>query len=183
MPLSTDAHVTIFLADFANTDSSQKVNALGAGFMITGLQPNGFTAPQSVTLLVDIPGRYAGDEMRVTLELRDERSNSIVTVPGPSGANEALRIEQLAKVERMAIPGVWLPSDLWMRYQLQVGFQNGLPLAGGVGYVWHVEIDGQHRKDWTCRFYVPGPAPAPVFGGPVGPAEIPDVEIPSTTDE
>lgn len=161
----------MLLADYIGVDAAGKVNAIGAGFVITGLQPTGTTAPQHVAVLVDVPARYAGQEFPLSLELRDADLDTVVQLPGPAGQLDAMRIQQLVKGERPVVPGAYLPDDLPVRIQLTLGFTNGLPLTPGRKYVWRAEIAGQHRKDWSARFYVPGPPPPPVFGGPAGPAD------------
>lgn len=78
-----------------------------------------------------------------------------MSLPSPSGTAEAVRIQQLARIERRSVPGIWLPQDIYTRQQLTVAFETGLPLSAGATYVWRLEIDGQHRKDWyagsTCQ--------------------------------
>lgn len=182
MPLSDDARVTIILADYLGIDAGGKLNALGAGFSLTGLQPNGMTAPQHIGVLVDLPARYAGQDCTVSVELRDVALASAVKLPGPSGESEAMRLQQIMKVDPMQLPGVYLPSDLPTRLQMVVAFQNGLPLALGRSYQWRVEIDGRHRKGWVTQFHVVGPPPGPVYGGPSEPADIPDLVLDDPID-
>lgn len=64
------------------------------------------------------------------------------------------------------------------RIQMPVGFTEGLPLQQGHMYAWHAQVDTQTRPGWVARFFVPGPLPPPVFGGPVGPSTIPDIALP-----
>lgn len=185
MALADDAVVQVFIADHVGIDGGGKLNALGAGFMVSGLQPTGLTSPQAIAVTIDVPSRYVGQDFTLSLELRNEANGSVVTVPGPSGSPEALRLVQLSKVERPNIPGLHLPPGVPTRVQVVTAFVNGLPLSLGTQYTWRVEIDSQHHKGWTATFYVPGPPPGPVFGGPAQPTDIPGFtppsEVPPTT--
>lgn len=173
MGIFQDAHATVILADYISIDAAGKINALGAGFTVSGVQPTGLTPPQHAAAIIDVPAKYGGQECAVSLELRNETSGSAVQLPGPSGQPEALRVSQVVKAERANIPGVYLPESMFCRVQVVIGFPNGLPLAPGNLYAWRLAIDGQTRNGWHARFYVPGPPPPPVFGGPAGPADIP----------
>jgi hypothetical protein len=170
-----EAHAFLLLADYIGVDAAGKLNALGAGFAVSGIQPNGLTAPMYLAAVIEIPSKFAGQELSASLELRDEETGSAVQLTGPSGQLEALRIQQVVKVERPALPGVYIPERMFCRVQLNVGFQTGLPLAPGHFYEWRLEIDGQHRKGWHVSFFVLGPPPGPVFGGKTGPADLPSL--------
>ena len=175
MGIFDEAHASLLLADYIGVDAAGKLNALGAGFAMSGIQPNGLTAPMYLAAVIVIPSKYAGQELSACLELRDEETGSAVQLTGPSGQQEALRIQQVVKVDRPALPGLYIPERMPCRVQLNIGFQTGLPLAPGRFYEWRLEIDGQHKKDWHVSFYVLGPAPGPVFGGPAGPADLPNL--------
>jgi hypothetical protein len=175
MELFDEAHAFLLLADYIGVDAAGKLNALGASFAMTGIQPNGLTVPMYLAAVIEIPSKYAGQEFSACLELRDGETGSAVQITGPSGQLEALRIQQVAKVERPSIPGVYIPERMFSRVQLNVGFQAGLPLTPGRFYEWRLEIDGQHQKSWYVSFYVVGPPPGPVFGGQTGPADLPSL--------
>lgn len=169
----------MFIADHIGMDSGGKLNALGAGFMVSGMQPTGLTSPLSIAVFIDVPSKYIGQDFTLSLELRNEATGSAVTVPGPSGTPEALRLSQIARVERPDARGVFLPPEVPARVQVVTAFPNGLPLVLGAVYSWRVEIDSQFRKGWSTSFFVPGPPPAMVFGGPANPADIPGFTPPS----
>ena len=175
MAIFDEAHAILLLADYIGVDAAGKLNALGAGFAMSGIQPNGLTAPMYLAAVIDLPSKYAGQELSASLELRDEETGSAVQITGPSGQQEALRIQQVVKVDRPALPGLYISERMFCRVQLNVGFQTGLLLAPGRFYDWRLEIDGQNKKSWHASFYVLGPAPGPVFGGRVGPAELPSL--------
>lgn len=176
MGIFEDAHVAIILADYVGIDAGGKVNAIGAGFTLTGVQPHGLTAPMHVVALIDLPGKYSGREFAFSLELWDDDTQEVVQMPGPSGQPDTMRIAQLVKGDRPQAPGLlYLPETMFVRVQVALAFVNGLPLAPGRFYSWRAQVEGQHRKDWSARFHVAGPPPPPVFGGPADPADIPDL--------
>jgi hypothetical protein len=174
MGIFEDANVSVLLADYIGVDSSGKLNALGAGFTATGIQSNGMTPSVYVATLIDIPSKYVGQEFAVSLKLQNDDTGQVVTLTGPTGQSEALRLQQVVKAERVAAPaGAYLPESMFCRTQMLMAFPNGLPLTPGSFFSWVVEIDGNANSAWRSSFYVLGPPPAPVFGGPAGPADIP----------
>jgi hypothetical protein len=176
MALRDDAHVTVVIADYIGVDASGKINVVGGGWTTAGAQPNGFSAAQYLAILVDIASGHVGEEFTLTVALHAADSGETITVPGPSGTAEALRVQQLSRVEAPpAQPGMYVPSSMFSRVQLMVAFPNGLPLAAGRRYSWRVEIDGAGRPDWRADFLVAGPPPNPVVGGPAHPSHIPGI--------
>ncbi len=174
MTLVDDARVTTLVADYVGVDAGGKLNLIGAGFVVIGLEASGGTSPFGLALIVEAPPSYVGQEFTVSVELWDETIGMPVTMAGPSGQPEALRVQQAAKFERMQLPpGSYMPVDLAMRLQINLTFSNGLPLKQHTLYKWRVEIDGQHRDAWSAYFAVPGPPPGPVFGGRAGPTDLP----------
>jgi hypothetical protein len=179
--LLEDAAVTVLVADYVGVDAANKLNLIGAGFTLLGaMDPvTGATNPFALAVLIEAPVRYVGQDVAVTIELRDETSDTAVQMAGPTGQAEALRISQLVRFEKvMSPPGMTVPEGLPTRLQFNVGFSNGLPLKPGALYAWRVSLDGQTRKQWAARFAIPGPPPGPVFGGPAGPADIPNIQQP-----
>lgn len=173
MAIAEDAQVVVLLADYIGVDAAGKLNALGAGFTVVG-HNGSTTAPLHVAAIIDVPAKYVGEDFALSLQLQDETSGRLVQVPGQSGVLEALRVQQVVRVERPQSAGsVHLPPTMFARVQTVVGFPAGLPLIAGNYYAWQVQIDGHSRPEWQSRFYVPGLPPAPVFGGPSGPASIP----------
>jgi len=148
------------LSDFANVDGTGKVNALGVNWSITGLAPTGLTPPQTLVALIDIPAKLAGQPFTVCLTLLDESGAAVV----PAGQSDAVRVQQLASVQRPAVPNVILPEELPYKHQVTVNFGNGLPLQPGRMYHWRLEIDGNTRPEWETSFFVAGPPPAPLIG-------------------
>lgn len=176
MALRDDARVTVVIADYIGVDASGKINVVGGGWTTVGAQTSGFSAAQYLAVLVDVASGHVGDEFTLTVALHDAESGEIIALPGPTGTAEALRIQQLFRVDPPASqPGVYVPSSMFSRVQFLVGFPNGLPLAAGRRYSWRVEIDGEGRSDWGADFLIAGPPPSPVVGGPANPADIPGI--------
>jgi hypothetical protein len=174
MGLIDDVHAFVLIADYIAVDPTGKINALGAGFAVAGAAPGtGLLAPQYVAAVIDVPSKYVGQEFSVSLELHDDDAGQTVQVRGQSGQLEGMRVQQLIRANPPNLPGVYLPESIFSRVQVTLGFPTGLPLTPSRMYSWRMQIDGQHRKNWRASFYVPGPAPQPVFGGPSGPADIP----------
>src|SRR6266550_1053342 len=109
MPLRDDPPVTIIIADYIGVDAVGKLNIIGGGWMLTGLQSNGLTGRQYVAVLVDIRSGHIGEEFARVLELFELTTGGIAQVVGPTGSPEALRISQLAKVDPLiGLPGTYV---------------------------------------------------------------------------
>ncbi len=178
MSLHDDARVTVLLADYVAVDGSGKLTAVGAAFTIAPLQEHGHTPPLHVAVLVDVPGEAAGQEFSLGLSLVDDHGQPVM-VPGPSGQLEPLRVAQLMRAQAPVVPGMAVPTSVPCRVQMVLGFPQGLPLEAGRTYRWAVEFDGNAKPEWGTVFHVPAPAPGPVFGGPMGPAGIPNFPPPT----
>lgn len=176
--LAQDADVLLLIADYVAVDSSGKVNALGAGFTMTGRDGNGMIPPQTVAVLINLPQKYAGEQFAVLLELMQEETGQPVLAVGPSGQPEPLRIQQLAAGARPMVAGVAVTEDVPVRVQIVLGFPGGIQVPALGHYRWHMEINGHREQAWTAGFYVLGPPPGPVFGGPTGPSDIPLIPNP-----
>lgn len=179
MSVFAECRLVVLLADYAIADAGGKLNILGAGFNISGIQPTGLTGPQYIVVMIDVPAKSIGQEFPLGLELRDDATGKTVTVSGPTGDPDALRVQQLVKAKPPHIAGVYLPSTLWSRVQMVMGFPNGLPLQPGGVYHWRAEVEGQHRPGWSAHFHVAGPPPPAVIGGPAnveGAGDVPGVE-------
>jgi hypothetical protein len=181
--IQDDARIIVLVADHVGIDGGGKANILGAGVMVVGVSPQGLTAPMHVLVIIDAPGKYAGHEFALSVELRDETTGEAFKVVGPSGAPEPLRVQQVVTIQRPTAPNLYLPPSVGARVQTNLAFPNGLPLGPGHDYLWQVEMDGQHRKSWRAGFHVLGPPPPAVLGGQTGPARIPNIAPPSPPTE
>lgn len=173
--IAESARVTVLLADYANADTAGKVNALGAGWAITGVDPQtGLIAPQTLTVFVDTPPELYGEEFTISLGLRDADA-SPVTIPGPDGAPQTLRLTQTMRADEPLLPAEMnVPRHtVWAHSQVIATFPSGLPLTGGQTYRWVIELDGKTSDQWTVPFYVPLPRSLPQFGGLADPAAVP----------
>lgn len=176
--ISSTARVSLFVADYAAPDAIQKLNILGAGWAVTAVNPEtGLTAPHAVVAFIDVPPEHYGEEFAVTLTLRDSAGQP-VKVPGPTGQVEPMRIAQTLRVEEPQFPPEFnVPRrTVWSHTQVALNMSNGIPVALGQLYTWTLDIDGNGHPAWSVSFYVPGPRPGPVFGGPANPATIPDLD-------
>jgi|GEM_PF-2068284 len=181
--MSTEFRAALFMADYLATDAVGKITAVGLNWTIAGVDTKtGMTPPMSIGITVDVPPDRLGKEFPISLDLRSS-SGVVVQVPGVTGALDALRVQQLVKAERLQAPGIYLPETVYGRVQTIVAFANGIPLAAGNSYYWRLEVDHQHIKAWEVHFHIAGPPPGPVIGGPVGPADIPNIVMPETSDE
>ena len=179
MAIYDDTNMFLLLADYIGIDTAGKINAIGAGFTLTGVQQNGLSAPQYLAAVIDIPGKYHGQQFAFSLELRDESTGRPVQlVTDTVGTLEPLRIQQVVSVTRPTPPNVYIPDSMFARAQVTIGFPEGVPVKPGRTYGWHAQVDGQTRAGWSTRFHVPGPPPPPVIGGPSGPASIPGLTPP-----
>jgi hypothetical protein len=160
------ARVTLILADYAAADAVQKLNILGAGWSITGLNPaTSATSPLAVVVMIESPPDQYGDEFSLTLALEDE-DGSPVQVPDAAGSLTALRIAQVIRIQEPAVlPQLNAPKGkLWAHSQVVLNFANGIPLSPGRIYRWTLAIDGDVRDEWHVSFFVPGPPSPVVFG-------------------
>lgn len=166
----------MLLADFIAVDAAGKINVIGGGVTFTPMGPAGATPPLYLLVVVDVDRSVVGQDFPFCIQLRDLDSRELVSVPaGPNGEPEALRIQQLARIDPPMMGSSIVREPIPGRMQFVAAFPNGLPLAAGHQYGFELEIDGVSRSEWCLRFFVPAPPTPPIFGGPTGPASIPGV--------
>jgi hypothetical protein len=163
--ITASARVSILLADYSAVDGVNKVNALGLGWQVTGIDPEtGNTAPQTVVAFVDVAPQHVGESYAFELALYDD-TDALVRLPGLTGELEALRIGQSVVVERPVVAGHAVPPGaMWSHAQVLVNFPAGLALTPGRAYTWRVRIDNDDDRVWNASFYVAGARPGPVRG-------------------
>jgi len=161
--IADDVRATVLIADFASPDPQSKINIVGAGWQITGIAASGLTPALAVVGLIELPPRYVGDEVAVSLALTDE-AGELVKMAGPVGEPTAMRVQQLLKMERPSVPGVLLGDRVWTKASTVLYFANGLPLQQNQAYEWSLEVDGVANQQWIARFFVAGSPPGPVIG-------------------
>jgi hypothetical protein len=90
------------IADYASTDNSGKLNAIGGGLSVIaprspqeGLAgvPLGLTSPFSLVVGASVPPTFYGTEVALEVVLED-LSGSPVQLPGPAGQLQVMRIGQ-----------------------------------------------------------------------------------------
>lgn len=173
MSIADDADVVVLIADTALVDASSKVNALGLGWRVTAVQqPMGLTPPFTLIVLIEVPARYIGEQLVLSLTLLNESGES-VSLPGlarPAEANGPVFVlQQTLYVAPSSVPDMQLPDDFPSRLQATVQFPTGLPLPSGATYRWEIEIDGKRDPRWSCTFYV-GAGPASTLAIESGPS-------------
>lgn len=176
--VADESRVSLLLADYAAADGAGKVNALGLGWGLAGVNPQtGMTPPQAVVAMLDSPPSLYGEAFSVTLTLYGEGDRP-VEVPGPSGQLGALRLTHQARIDEPRFaPGANVPRNVvWAHTQVILNLANGIRLAPGHLYTWRLEIDATQDPKWAVSFYVPAAPGAPVFGGPANPASIPGID-------
>ena len=163
--IADTARVAVLLADYAQADTVQKINMLGAGWQVTGLDPStGITAPQTLVVMIDIAPPHAGETYALEAALYDD-GGDLVLVPGPTGNLIPLRIGQSVTAEPPVFPGRQVPKgSLWAHQQMVLSFPGGLALAAGRAYTWRVRIDGDESRDWGITFFVAAAPASPVIG-------------------
>jgi hypothetical protein len=161
---SEACRVQILITDHGVADSASKINMLGAGFQVAGLQPNGFIAPQSVVVIIEGPSDHFGEQYAFELALYDS-GGQLVETPALTGEKNPLRIAQALTADAPSVAGVSKHAlSLWSHQQFIATFPGGMPLAAGQTYEWRVGIDGDQRPNWRASFFVPGPQPPTVLG-------------------
>lgn len=163
--VAESAHVRLLLADYAIVDSSGKINMIGGGVTVLGLnQQTATTAPHAVIAVISFGTEFIGETPAVELSLEHE-NGALVEIPGPGGLPQFLRVGQAEQLKPLMLQGLHVPNDaVRPTIQFVMHFATGLPLATGHTYAWRVRVDHQTRDEWTETFFVPSPAQGPVIG-------------------
>ncbi|MBV9312615.1 MAG: hypothetical protein JO100_02510 [Pseudonocardia sp.] len=170
--VSDSAVVRIFVAQYIAADAASKLNMIGGGLLLIGLQPPNFgagegnTVPFGIGFSVSVGRELYGEECSIEVVLEDLQGHP-VQVPTPDGkGRQALRVAQNHTFEEPTFPpGTGVPRGVLLsRVQWVLMFPGGLALPTGAAYQWRVKIDHESRDEWTERFYVPA-ARGPVVIG------------------
>lgn len=155
MPSPVDSvQVTILLADYVIIDSSNKINAIGAGFQTTALVGD-TTAPMFLGVFFEFPRELSGQEVVVGWRLIDHESGDVVTTPDGSETGSLVEWSQRLTLTAPTLPdGRPMPATMGCRVQTAVGMPNGLPLRSDTVYEWQATVDGEHKREWTARMWV-----------------------------
>jgi hypothetical protein len=183
MTIFVDAHVTIIVADYANTDPIGKLNVLGAGISMFAPVADGVWPPMTVAVVVDVPAKYVDQEYALSVELRDLTHGKALQVPTAEGRLGPLRVQQVVTIPPVQVPPQFKrPTEAMVQHVMVMGFPGGLPLTPGVTYEWRSQIDGQDVKHGRRRFHALAPAAGVILGGPEGPSTIPGVAPDESSD-
>ena len=163
--VSDNASVRLLIADYASNDAAKKLNVIGGGLSLISFDPGaGLTTPFTVIVSVTVPPKLYETEASIEMLLEDS-AGGLVSVPGPSGEAQAIRIGQAVTFEKPVFAGAYVPNGVVdSRAQFVLTFNSGLPIAPGQRYLWRVRIDTESKTERTEALSVPGPAPAPVLG-------------------
>lgn len=137
-----EAHV--LLADFAQSDQSGKVNALGLGWSVTSTP----TPHHAVVAFLKVGWDEANEQHQLILSLLTADGVHAVEVPTPFGP-QPLQIE--ASFEVGWPPGLSRGSSI--DHALAINIGQGLPLAPG-RYEWRLQVNGLAREHWRAAFTV-----------------------------
>lgn len=144
-----EAHV--LLADFAQTDVSGKVNALGLGWSVTQTP----TSNMAVIVMVKVGWNETNRKHRLSLNLLTADGQHAVNVPTPLGV-QPLQVEGEFEAGRPA----GLPEGSTIDHAIAVNVGPGLALAPG-RYEWRLKIDNDEGVTWRAAFVVRGPVAEP----------------------
>lgn len=137
-----EAHV--LLADFAQTDPTGKVNALGMAWSVARSP----IQHMAVIVIVKVGWTETNQAHRMTLSLLTADGEHAVTTPGPLG-EVPLRIEGTFEVGRP--PG--LAQGFTIDHALAVNLAQPLALPPG-RYEWRLAIDDGEADAWRAAFTV-----------------------------
>lgn len=149
------------MADFANIDSAGKLNVVGGGVRILGLdEGSGTTSAFTVILTVESP--LSGDSPALEL-LLTTATGQLYKIPSGDGSSQAVRISQNIDFAEPGIPGIKIPKGaIPSTAQIVLNFSNGLPLRTGYSYQFRAQLD--HELVASYSFYVPAKPTLPVVG-------------------
>ncbi len=162
--LAAVASASVLVADFANADSSGKLNMIGGALQyISRVQMPGFGVglpPMTVVVIIDVPAEYGQTDFSLVLTLRDGAGKPVQVPAQAPGESQAMRISQIANARR----GPEQPTGILGRVQLVMSLATGIPLQPGEAYYWELEINGHTDRNWRASFYVYPDPPQPIIG-------------------
>ena len=129
--ISVSVKISLFLADFAQTDDKAKVNAIGLGWTrIAAPLP-----PFALVLILDVEWDELNRRHAIRCELLTE-DGQVVSVPGPAGP-EPIVLEAFADAGRPPELACGTP----MRVPICVTIPGGMPFPPG-RYEWRASVGG-----------------------------------------
>jgi hypothetical protein len=162
--LAGSARAFVLVTDFANADSSNKINMIGAGFQYTQrvqMPGSGLVVPpMTIVTLIDVPAKYVQTEFTLVLTLKNAAGEPVQVPTRIPGETQAVRLSHIASAKRSND----LPADLGGRIQFVMNLATGLPLEPAQAYTWELQIDGHTNPNWRATFYVRPDPRAPTLG-------------------
>ncbi len=157
------AHVRIILADYAAADDKGKLNIVGGGISIIGINPQTQgTGAFSVVAIVSFAQTVIGQSPAIELQLEDAHGEIFVM---PGNPPQKLRAGVSSELKTSEIAGLTVPGNaVRPKSQIVMQFMSGLPLKPGHTYRWRVKVDHVTRDEWTESLYVPTVAVGPTLG-------------------
>lgn len=161
--VAESAHVRIILADYAAADDKGKLNIVGGGISIVGINPQTQgTSAFSVVATVSFAPKFIGESPAVELQLEDQHGEIFVM---PGNSPQKLRAGVSSELKPSDIAGLTVPGNaVRPKSQIVMQFMNGLPLKPGQTYRWRVKVDQATQDEWTEPLYVPTLAIGPTIG-------------------
>jgi hypothetical protein len=136
----------VLLADSAQTDSANKVHALGLGWSVTSAP----TPPAALVVFVKVPWNATNVKHSFVLRLLDTDGHPVMLGEDPvTGETAPLMAQGDFEVGRP--PGLPPGMAIDQAFAMTLG---PMPLPPGQMYEWQLEIDGHHEEAWSANFYV-----------------------------
>ena len=151
----------LLMADFANIDGTGKLNIVGGGVRVLGLDEGAETTSAFAVILV-VESPISGDSPALEL-LLTTATGQLYKIPTGNGGSQAVRISQNIDFAEPAVPGVQIPRGaVPSAAQVVLNFSNGLPLRAGYAYQFRAQLD--HELVASYSFFVPARPAQPVIG-------------------
>jgi hypothetical protein len=148
------------MADFVNDDGRGRLNIIGGGINLLGLQPTGLSSGFFILGKVDIPAKICPVEATIELALLGQ-DNQVIQLPG---MDRKIRLAQIVTFDRPSVGSGIVPPGLRAGHQMIVNFSTGLPLESGPSFKWSLRVDGDDDRAKVLDFVVVRPPMPPVVG-------------------
>lgn len=161
------ATVSMMMADYAVTDSVNKLQVVGGGVPVVGRDhAKGVSSAFALVASLTFSSTVINEQYVFEIVLEDASGSPAPLGSAPAGgAPKVMRFGQTLQVEEPNFRGANVPRHaLPPRAQIVLYFNTGLPLPAGQVLTWRARIDGDTRPAWTLPFYVAAPPAAPVLG-------------------
>src|SRR5262245_34245575 len=107
--VAESAHVRIILADYAAADQKGKLNIVGGGISVVGINPQTHATPAfSVVVTVSFDPVFIGESPAVELQLEDEHGDVFVM---PANPPQKLRAGVSSELKPPGVDGFTVPGN------------------------------------------------------------------------